>query len=142
MKTSDQVITNRRVTRADLPRIRQKLSAEQGHVCPLCSRSLKSVKNTPAVDHCHKTGFIRGVLCLNCNGLEGKLSNTLRRIDITGLGEEELLRRFIAYKSKATTGMIYPSHKTEREKRDLKNKKARAKYAKSKPKPQPKRKTK
>ncbi|MFI5639248.1 endonuclease VII domain-containing protein [Streptomyces goshikiensis] len=41
---------------------RDAIIAAQGGVCFLCLRA-------PAVhvDHCHKTGRVRGVLCLNCN---------------------------------------------------------------------------
>ena len=132
MTTSDREIIKHRVKRADLPRIRQKLIADQGDECPLCSRSLKKMTKTPAVDHCHTSGFIRGVLCLSCNGLEGKLTNILRRIDVSKLGEEELLNRFLIYRQVEHTKMIYPSHLTAEEKRTKKNKRARAKYAASK----------
>ncbi|MFD6915076.1 MULTISPECIES: endonuclease VII domain-containing protein [Streptomyces] len=42
--------------------MRDAIIAAQGGVCYLCLRA-------PAVhvDHCHKTGRVRGVLCLNCN---------------------------------------------------------------------------
>ncbi|MFE9844359.1 endonuclease VII domain-containing protein [Streptomyces goshikiensis] len=41
---------------------RDAIVAARGGVCFLCLRA-------PAVhvDHCHKTGRVRGVLCLNCN---------------------------------------------------------------------------
>ena len=140
-ETSDRDILRHRIKRAELPRVRQKLITDQGNECPLCSRNLKKMIKTPAVDHCHKTGFIRGVLCLNCNGLEGKLTNILRRIDVSKLGEEELLNRFLSYRQVEHTKMIYPSHQTAEEKRTKKNKRARAKYAASK-KPTRKRRTK
>ena len=38
----------------------------QNKVCKLCG-SDKSDKNNFVVDHCHKTGKIRGILCSYCN---------------------------------------------------------------------------
>ena len=46
---------------------------EQGGICAVCRRPPGSVgtgqksKGTLAVDHCHKTGTFRGLLCTNCN---------------------------------------------------------------------------
>ncbi|WP_406509368.1 endonuclease VII domain-containing protein [Streptomyces sp. NBC_00212] len=56
---------------------RDGLIASQGGVCCICL-------SAPAahVDHCHKTGKVRGVLCFNCNSAIGKLGddpNTVRR---------------------------------------------------------------
>ncbi len=45
-------------------------------VCPLCNRSMTTIPSrNRVVDHDHKTGAIRGVMCRNCNSLEGKVHN-------------------------------------------------------------------
>ncbi|MFI6939836.1 endonuclease VII domain-containing protein [Streptomyces sp. NPDC050418] len=40
-------------------------------------RSRSSAPTEPAthVDHCHRTGRVRGVLCFNCNSAIGKLGD-------------------------------------------------------------------
>ncbi len=54
---------------------------EQGGLCALCYEN-------PAVqvDHCHKTGAVRGILCLNCNAALGALGD-----------DPEVVHRAIAY---------------------------------------------
>ena len=48
--------------------------------CPLCGRLMKYVEaRNITVDHDHKTGKIRGILCRNCNGLEGRINNLCTR---------------------------------------------------------------
>ena len=47
----------------------------QGGVCAICK-----TENPKAVDHCHTTNVVRGVLCHNCNvvlGLVGENTETL-----------------------------------------------------------------
>lgn len=39
----------------------------QNNSCKICLISKDSLKRDLAVDHCHKTGKIRGLLCNNCN---------------------------------------------------------------------------
>lgn len=39
----------------------------QGGVCYICRRAKGSAKKKLSVDHCHKTGFVRGLLCGPCN---------------------------------------------------------------------------
>ena len=39
---------------------------EQNYVCAICHKPSVSGKKL-AVDHCHDTGLIRGLLCFNCN---------------------------------------------------------------------------
>lgn len=41
------------------------LLEDQDHSCAICKSSFSSFK--PYVDHCHHTGIVRGLLCINCN---------------------------------------------------------------------------
>ena len=44
----------------------------QGGGCAICGRSPDEFKRAFAIDHDHKTGVIRGILCPDCNrGLGG-----------------------------------------------------------------------
>ncbi|MFJ5520182.1 endonuclease VII domain-containing protein [Streptomyces griseoluteus] len=60
---------------------RDAMVASQRGLCVICL-------NAPAahVDHCHKTGRVRGVLCFNCNSAIGKLGD-----------DPEAVRRAAAY---------------------------------------------
>jgi hypothetical protein len=46
------------------------LRGQQGNCCALCDKKFLS---TPCVDHCHKTGKVRGLLCVRCNSALGDL---------------------------------------------------------------------
>lgn len=46
---------------------RRKLSDQQKGLCGLCQRPESSFKMRLAVDHNHKTGQVRGLLCYRCN---------------------------------------------------------------------------
>ena len=39
----------------------------QGHRCGACGRHVSESKTRLAVDHCHRTGLVRGLLCCHCN---------------------------------------------------------------------------
>ena len=43
------------------------LFAKQGNKCAICSCAENNVGRDWDIDHCHKTGKIRGILCSNCN---------------------------------------------------------------------------
>lgn len=43
------------------------LKESQNNRCKICERHEKEFYHKLAVDHCHKTGRIRGLLCTNCN---------------------------------------------------------------------------
>lgn len=61
------------ITQADYER---KL-AEQGGGCAICESKETRGKHSFSVDHCHKTGNVRGLLCNNCNRAIGLLSDDL-----------------------------------------------------------------
>lgn len=79
--------------------------------CPLCERLMSTfpVANR-VVDHDHKTGAIRGVMCRNCNGLEGKVFNLCVRAG-NFIPNIPWLRNVIQYWLDTTatpTGVYYP----------------------------------
>ena len=46
----------------------ERLLKLQNGVCKICKKfKLQSNKNHMAIDHCHKSGKIRGILCGDCN---------------------------------------------------------------------------
>ncbi len=45
----------------------EEMIDEQGYRCALCKCELKTSGRNTHVDHDHKTGEVRGILCLDCN---------------------------------------------------------------------------
>jgi hypothetical protein len=59
----------------------------QGHKCAICGYSDMGDPNFfPVVDHCHETGYVRNLLCMNCNMAIGKFKD-----------DPELLRKAAEY---------------------------------------------
>ena len=48
----------------------------QNHSCAICGLHEQESPKALAVDHCHITGIIRGLLCSNCNRAIGLLKDT------------------------------------------------------------------
>jgi hypothetical protein len=44
-----------------------RMVKEQNGVCKICATPLHDGPRGACVDHCHTTGFIRGILCVKCN---------------------------------------------------------------------------
>lgn len=53
-----------------------QLLTRQGHKCKICGTTMTK----PQVDHNHKTGHVRALLCVPCNLLVGKLETNLPRV--------------------------------------------------------------
>ena len=62
---------------------------EQKEKCYICERHKSEFKKGLCVDHCHKTGKVRALLCGNCNSAIGKLQES-----------EVLFRKAIKYLAK------------------------------------------
>ena len=57
------------------------MAKSQGHRCGICRSKLEHSRNTKfAIDHCHKTGKVRGLLCSNCNTALGLLKDSKERL--------------------------------------------------------------
>lgn len=60
-----------------------KIVKNQNNECAICCKkfSWESKNNKPYIDHDHKTGKIRGLLCRNCNAALGMFDDNLEIID-------------------------------------------------------------
>ena len=56
----------------------EALVSAQGGLCAICASD--GGGRRLAVDHCHATGKVRGLLCLNCNTALGKLGDSPSRL--------------------------------------------------------------
>lgn len=54
-----------------------KLIEEQNECCAICKKNIKSFVKRLVVDHCHKTGKVRGLLCHSCNTAIGNLRDNV-----------------------------------------------------------------
>lgn len=73
----------------DIPEIRNEILQKQGNQCPLCGKRITE-SDRITLDHQHKyrkadvngldgNGLVRGVLCADCNVVEGKIFNSMAR---------------------------------------------------------------
>lgn len=69
----------------------QALLEKQNFSCALCKKHSLEFKQRLAVDHCHETGKIRGLLCFKCNTALGKFND-----------DPEMLKEAIKYLEKNT----------------------------------------
>jgi len=59
-----------------------KMLKSQGYRCEICRCKLESSRYTKfAVDHCHKTGKVRGLLCTGCNTALGLFKESQERME-------------------------------------------------------------
>ena len=95
--------------------------------CPICTKPMTELKNI-VIDHNHSTGEVRGCICRWCNANGGQAENAAIRAK-RELTPVEWLTRWTEWIATAGAGLLYPTHKTEAEKKEAaaaKRKKAAA----------------
>lgn len=121
-----------RLTTQQLKIARKKLLARQNGIDPITGWAVK--EENAVLDHSHVTGFVRAVLGRWNNGVLGKIENWAGRLGAdpaTGqrLTTWEYLRRIADYLELHSVsqhnGLLHSTHRTEREKKDLANARAR-----------------
>lgn len=114
----------------DVKEVRETLLELQGGVCAICGKP-------PVIshlDHCHKHGHIRAVLCSNHNMYLGKVENTAARYLISRDELPEILEKIAKYLRQhqtSQTGLIHPAHFTPEERKERAKKRAQRKKAKA-----------
>lgn len=58
----------------------EEIKASQGGGCAICKRPETRKGKDLAVDHCHDTGVVRGLLCNGCNRGLGLLGDTVGKV--------------------------------------------------------------
>lgn len=55
-----------------------KIRDKQENLCGICGKNTENNGRDLAIDHCHKTGKVRGLLCVKCNRGIGLFDDDLR----------------------------------------------------------------
>lgn len=123
-----------RIKTAQIPVVKAAiLSKRQGGKCAICQKGITLAE--ACLDHDHSTGLVRGVLCRNCNGIEGKIKNLVTRARRWHTHQDYigLVLKYWLWHLEDRTGIYHPMHLTDDEKRIKRNTKARkARAAKKK----------
>lgn len=126
-----------RLTQKQLAEYRLAQWEKQGRTCGLTGRPLAYAD--AVVDHCHTTGVIRGVIDRGVNSMLGKIENHRRIAKLTNPRDLALmLNNVVGYLAKGEAAamrpdaLLYHTHRTAEEKRDLRNKRARKRRADAK----------
>lgn len=121
-----------RIKTAQIPVVKAQILKRQEGRCPLCTKGITVAE--ACLDHDHYTGLIRGALCRNCNGIEGKVKGLAlrgRRL----LSQKQYIANIVRYWIKHETdqtGLFHPTHLSDDEKRIKRNEKARKRRAATK----------
>lgn len=101
----------------DIPRVKKEITYIQDGLCAICKRQLDMLKNRDiCLDHNHKTGRIRGVLCRSCNAIEGKVRKLYIRMGLrkAGIPYEDLLCGLFNYCYIDELDIIHPKFKEKK----------------------------
>ena len=109
----------------------KQIVQRQNRRCAVCGDPF-TPRDNAVLDHCHKTGFIRGALHRSCNGAEGKVK-TKAHLGHKGIAADDYiigLGEYLKVHKKPQFQLLHPSHMSEEQTRLARNKKAREARAK------------
>jgi len=101
---------------------RWKKAEQQDYYCEVCKTDLlcHPIKNWH-LDHNHKNGYTRGVLCAGCNRSEGKIKSVISRfLSKHDMDFEEFAKNLCEYwfyYENNPSYLLHPKHKTKIDKR-------------------------
>lgn len=108
---------------SEVKMVREDILKHQDFKCAICGKDLRGVDGI-SLDHQHKlnkrqelgddgAGLIRGVLCRECNVLEGKIWNNSSRYKQFKSVQERViwLQKLVNYYMKENYHMVHPSEK-------------------------------
>lgn len=111
----------------DILKTKEELLKNQEGKCAICGKEISL--GEAVLDHQHKNkrsdvngvngnGLIRGVLCRDCNCMEGKVWNNLKRYKqcLTVQERVEWLNNLISYYGKGTLPLIHPTERAKEKK--------------------------
>jgi hypothetical protein len=119
-----------RLKASEIAKTREEILNQQNNHCALCHQVIQ--EGEAVLDHCHKTGQIRGVLHRGCNALEGTIVNALARNLITPQRLTNIMNNLVAYQ-KRLKPLLHPTHKTPEEKKLRAKKRAKQRRDSKKP---------
>ncbi len=113
-----------RLTQAATKAWREATWLAQDKRCALTGYSISLAE--AVADHDHSTGHVRGVLHRGVNSLLGKIENNHKRYGVSLPMLRAMAPTIAAYIEKDySANVFYPTHRSEDEKRELRNKRAR-----------------
>ena len=113
-----------RLTQAATKAYREAKLREQGGRCALTGYTISVTE--AVLDHDHATGHVRGVLHRGVNSLLGKIENNHKRYGVSLPMLRAMAPAIADYIQRDySNNPYYPTHRTEDEKRELRNKRAR-----------------
>lgn len=81
-RQGDRVKSRLMVEYGITPEIYDEMFISQGGSCKICGEHQLTQKKRLNVDHCHKTGKVRGLLCHKCNKALGLFKDSSEMLDI------------------------------------------------------------
>jgi len=72
----------------------QRLFAFQNGRCAICGKLWQNCDRVLEVEHCHKTGNVRGLVCRQCNAMIGHLERVTTLDDLKSFLEENVYRKY------------------------------------------------